>query len=83
MSRSHMPEEWKDPASRKVLTEYHKEGLPKQQLGVDADLENFEKYWKKKGTSIKVKGEYHKDGAPFLERDAVRRRSNGRSNRRS
>ena len=62
-------EEWKDPASRKVITEFHKEGLPKELMGADADLETFEKYWKKKGGSIKVKGEYHKDGAPFLDRN--------------
>ena len=69
-------EEWKDPANRKVLTEYHKEGLPKELVGVDADLETFEKYWKKKGGSVKVKGEYHKNGAPFLDKsqglDAVK-----------
>jgi hypothetical protein len=62
-------DEWKDPATRKVLTEFHKEGLPKELVGVDADLENFEQYWQKKGGSVKVKGEYHKDGAPFLDRE--------------
>ncbi len=62
-------EEWKDPASRKVLTEFHKDGLPKELVGVDADLENFERYWQKKGGSVKVKGEYHKNGAPFLDRE--------------
>jgi hypothetical protein len=62
-------EEWKDPASRKVLTEFHKQGLPKEVLGVDADLEYFEQYWKRKGGNVKVKGEYHKDGAPFLDRE--------------
>ena len=62
-------EEWKDPATRKVLTEFHKDGLPKELVGVDADLESFERYWQKKGGSVKVKGEYHKDGAPFLDRE--------------
>jgi hypothetical protein len=60
-------EEWKDPETRKVLTEYHKRGLPKEMAGVDADLESFEQYWKKKGGTVKVKGEYHKDGAPYLD----------------
>ena len=64
------PEEWKDPEGRQVITEYHKEGLPKELVGVDADLEGFEQYWKKKGGTVKVKGEYHKSGAPFLDRDA-------------
>jgi hypothetical protein len=62
-------DEWEDPASRKVITEYHKEGLPKEPVGVDADLEKFENYWKRKGGSIQVKGEYHKNGAPFVDRD--------------
>ncbi|MGD0817411.1 MAG: hypothetical protein ABR986_03320 [Methanomassiliicoccales archaeon] len=51
------------------MTEFHKEGLPKDLIGVEADLESFEGYWKKKGGSVKVKGEYHKEGAPFLDRD--------------
>ncbi|HEY3421153.1 MAG TPA: hypothetical protein VGK23_11435 [Methanomassiliicoccales archaeon] len=63
------PEDWKDPQSRKVITEFHKEGLPKNLVGVDADLETFEQYWKKKGGTVKVKGEYHKNGAPFLDRE--------------
>jgi hypothetical protein len=63
------PEEWKDPESRKVITEFHKEGLPKNLVGVDADLERFEQYWKKKGGTVKVNGEYHKNGAPFLDRE--------------
>ncbi len=63
------PEEWKDPEGRKVITEFHKEGLPKDMIGVDRDLETFEKYWSKKGGTVKVKGEYHKSGAPFLDRD--------------
>jgi hypothetical protein len=62
-------EEWKDPEGRTVITEFHKEGLPKEQVGVEADLETFERYWKKKGGSVKVKGEYHKEGAPFLDQD--------------
>ena len=63
------PEEWRDPEGRKVLTEFHKEGLPKELVGVEADLANFEKYWKKKGSTDNVTGEYHKNGAPFLDRD--------------
>ncbi len=63
------PEEWKDPEGRKVITEFHKEGLPRDLMGVDADLETFEKFWRKKGSTVKVKGEYHKSGAPFLDRD--------------
>jgi hypothetical protein len=63
-------EEWKDPEGRTVITEFHKEGLPKESVGVEADLETFERYWKKKGGSVKVKGEYHKEGAPFLDQNS-------------
>ncbi|QLH74537.1 MAG: hypothetical protein HPY73_03100 [Methanomassiliicoccales archaeon] len=60
------PEEWEEPKTRKVLGEYHKEGLPEGMFGVDADLERFEEYWSKKG-SVNVQSKYHKDGAPYLE----------------
>lgn len=63
-------EEWKDPEGRTVITEFHKEGLPKDKAGVEADLETFERYWKKKGSSVKVKSEYHKEGAPFLDENS-------------
>lgn len=63
-------EEWKDPEGRTVITEFHKEGLSKGSVGVEADLETFERYWQKKGGSVKVKGEYHKEGAPFLDQDS-------------
>ncbi|MDD1768884.1 MAG: hypothetical protein LUQ55_02745, partial [Methanomassiliicoccales archaeon] len=61
------PEEWCDPAGRKVLCEFHKEGLPDGAANIEADLESFERLWKAKG-STSVHGEYHKKGAPFLER---------------
>lgn len=70
-------DEWKDPEGRTVITEFHKEGLPKESAGVDADLENFERYWKKKGGPIKVKSEYHKEGAPFLDQDPGRESAKG------
>jgi hypothetical protein len=60
------PEEWKEPAGRKVIGEYHKEGLPEGAASGDADLDSFEQYWKEKGQS-KLKGEYHKEGAPYME----------------
>lgn len=59
------PEEWVDPESRKVLGEFHKEGLPEGML-VDADLERFEEYWSSRG-SVNMQGSYHKKGAPYLD----------------
>ncbi|MFA5312055.1 MAG: hypothetical protein WC375_01910 [Methanomassiliicoccales archaeon] len=58
--------EWVDPKHRKVLGEYHKEGLPEGLFGVDADLERFEEFWSSKG-SVNKQGAYHKEGAPFLD----------------
>ncbi len=66
------PEEWKDPEGRKVITEFHKEGLRKDLVGVDADLEGFEQYWNRRGGTVKVNGEYHKTGAPFLDLESGR-----------
>ena len=60
------PEEWKEPAGRTVIGEYHKEGLPEGAAAGEADLDSFEQYWKDKGQS-KMKGEYHKEGAPYME----------------
>lgn len=60
------PEEWQDAPNRKVLGEYHKEGLPEGLLGVDEDLKRFEEFWSAKG-SVNVQSEYHKEGAPYLE----------------
>lgn len=60
------PEEWKEPAGRKVIGEYHKDGLPEGSSSGDADLDSFAQYWGDKGNS-KVKSEYHKEGAPYME----------------
>lgn len=59
------PEEWADPTGRKVIGEYHKEGLPDAMAEVEADLESFEEYWSKRGISS-VESEYHKMGAPYI-----------------
>lgn len=59
------PDEWEDPAGRKVLGEYHKEGLPYDAEKVEADLEEFERYWRSGGVS-RAESEYHKEGAPYL-----------------
>ncbi|MCE5295759.1 MAG: hypothetical protein LLG16_01460 [Euryarchaeota archaeon] len=59
-------DEWDEPKCRKVLGEYHKEGLPEGLPGVDADLERFEEFWSAKG-SVNKQGSYHKEGAPFLD----------------
>ena len=64
------PEEWKEPAGRKVIGEYHKEGLPGGLVASRppdrSDLDSFAEYWKDDGTS-KLRSEYHKDGAPYME----------------
>ena len=60
------PEEWKEPSHRKVLGEYHKEGLPETALGGEADLDSFVQYWHDTG-KVKVRSEYHKAGAPYIE----------------
>ena|GEM_PF-935290 len=59
-------EEWKEPSGRKVLGEYHKEGLTDDEADVERDLDAFEKYWRDKA-GINLQGEYHKEGAPYLE----------------
>ena len=59
-------EEWKDPACRVLVSEYHKEGLKEQPPNVETDLDAFEEHWRKKG-AINLKSEYHKDGAPYFE----------------
>lgn len=61
------PEEWKEPAGRKVIGEYHKDGLLENVVGSESDLDSFEQYWKAKGKS-KMRSEYHKEGAPYVER---------------
>lgn len=60
------PEEWEDPAGRNVISEHHKEGLPERAVGLEADLDSFEQYWRKKG-AINVRSEYHLEGAPYVE----------------
>jgi hypothetical protein len=60
------PEEWVEPTGRKVIGEFHKDGLPKGLPGVEADLERFEEYWSSKG-SVNMQGAYHMKGAPYLE----------------
>jgi hypothetical protein len=60
------PEDWREPESRKVVGAFHKEGLPEDQRGVDADLERFEEYWAEKGC-VNIQGKYHKHGAPYLD----------------
>ncbi len=59
------PEEWTDPAGRKVIGEYHKEGLTENMTEVDADLESFEEFWNRRGSSA-LESEYHKEGAPHI-----------------
>jgi hypothetical protein len=39
-------EDWEDPEHRKVLSEYHKEGLDVQMAKVEEELDSFEKHWK-------------------------------------
>ena len=60
------PEEWKDPAGRKVIKEFHKKGLPGTDAGDEDDLDAFEREWNPTGGS-KTASEYHKQGAPFME----------------
>lgn len=60
------PEDWDEPADRKVLGEYHKETVPEDKVGVEADLERFEEFWSNKG-SVNVQSAYHKQGAPYVE----------------
>ncbi len=64
------PEEWKEPPGRKVIGEYHKEGLPGGTVEArppdKSDLDSFSEYWKDTGTN-KLRSEYHKEGAPYME----------------
>lgn len=60
------PEEWKDPEACKVIAEFHKPGLTKEDADIESDLEAFARHWKVK-SSYDFKGEYHKLGAPYLE----------------
>jgi hypothetical protein len=64
------PEEWKEPSGRKVIGEYHKDGLPEGLVdATDADksdLDSFAGYWKGQGTK-QMHSEYHKHGAPYME----------------
>jgi len=62
--------DWKDPECRKVISEFHKEGIGSEILDVDQDLQGFEKAWGDKGPA-KFYSEYHKEGAPFLEKDGL------------
>jgi hypothetical protein len=60
------PEDWIEPKDRKVIGEFHKEGLPGGLPGVDADLERFEEFWSSRG-SVNVQSSYHKRGAPYQD----------------
>lgn len=64
------PEEWKEPPGRKVIGEYHKDGLPGGLVDAKppdkSDLDSFAEYWKDTGTN-KMRSEYHKEGAPYME----------------
>lgn len=60
------PEEWKDPAGRKVVKEYHKKGLPGTDAGDEDDLDAFEQQWNPIGGG-RTTSEYHKQDAPYVE----------------
>ena len=60
------PEEWKDPAGRKVIKEYHKKGLPGTDAGDEDDLDAFEQQWNPIGGG-RTTSEYHKQDAPYME----------------
>lgn len=64
------PEEWKEPAGRRVIGEYHKEGLSYAPIDPKAadksDLESFAGYWEANGPK-QLRSEYHKEGAPYME----------------
>jgi len=62
--------DWKDPDCRKVISEFHKDGLDSEILDVDQDLQGFEKVWGDKGPA-KFQSEYHKEGAPYLDKDGL------------
>jgi len=59
-------EEWKDPEACKVIAEFHKPGLTKEDVDIESDLEAFAKHWRGK-SSYDFRGEYHKLGAPYME----------------
>jgi len=62
--------DWNDPDCRKVISEFHKEGIDSEILDVDQDLQGFEKAWGDKGPA-KFQSEYHKEGAPDLDKDGL------------
>jgi len=62
--------DWKDPDCRKIISEFHKEGIYSEILDVDQDLQGFEEAWGEKGPA-KFQSEYHKEGAPYLEKDGL------------
>ena len=63
-------EEWTEPPGRKILSEYHKDGLPDGLVDTKAadksDLESFAGYWNTNAAK-QVRSEYHKEGAPYME----------------
>jgi hypothetical protein len=65
------PEEWEDAAGRKVISEFHKEGLSEGAAEVEVDLDSFEQYWREKG-AISVRSEYHMEGARYVEEPSER-----------
>jgi len=71
-------EDWEDPKNRKVLSEYHKEGLTERMATVEAELDTFEKYWKRKPSleSIKIK-----EVAPVSEPEEIEDEEEGRISR--
>lgn len=62
--------DWKDPDCRKVISEFHKDGIDSEIMDVDQDLRGFEEKWGDQGPA-KFHSEYHKEGAPYLERDGL------------
>jgi hypothetical protein len=74
------PEEWKDPEESEILSEFHKEGLPTEELEIikdpveveepDPDLQTWIEHFKA-SSSHKVLSEYHKEGAPYLDEKFV------------
>ncbi len=62
--------DWKDPDCRRIISEFHKDGIDTEILDVDQDLQGFEKAWGDKGQA-KFQSEYHKEGAPYLDNDGL------------
>ncbi len=58
------PDDWEDPPGRKVIDEFHKDGVPPgQQCKIDPGP-----LGQPNGDSFtKMAGEYHKEGAPYME----------------